>query len=224
MRVKLLLAFFSAAILFGSVGSVEGQKREMVYKEADAIVSASRRLLMETPNRQIYSEAKFATVGATGKPTRMFLTEEIPSKATRTLRTTWSETGKKETKEFIYVDGTSYWRTNNQKWVTAKVNGVDTPMIGGPGPNIVGHKQEAWFIEELTENGRKIKVYETKDSYTYREKSVNTIYMSTTRHWIRDDGLTIRRVSENTVVGKPQITKGTWEFEYENIDIKAPMK
>jgi len=48
--------------------------------------------------------------------------------------------------------------------------------------------------------------------------------VATVRTWIRDDGLTIRRVSENTVVGKPHITKGVWEFEYDNIEIKAPIK
>ena len=48
--------------------------------------------------------------------------------------------------------------------------------------------------------------------------------VATVRTWIRDDGLTIRRVSENTLVGKPHITKGGWEFEYENIEIKAPIK
>ncbi|MEQ1765193.1 MAG: hypothetical protein ABL984_18845, partial [Pyrinomonadaceae bacterium] len=141
MRAKLLFAFFSVSVIFGAMSSADGQKTVMVYKEADAIISASRRLLMDTPNRQKYSEEKFATAGTKAQPTKMFLNEEIPSKANRSLRTTWSDDGKKETKEFIYVNGTSYWRTNKEKWVTAKVNGVDTPMIGGPGPNIVGHKQ-----------------------------------------------------------------------------------
>jgi hypothetical protein len=225
MRAKLLLAFFSVVILFGVVGSVDGQKRVMVYKEADAIISASRRLLMDTPNRQIYSEEKFAATGAKAEPTKMFLTEEIPSKANRSLRTTWLENGQKDTKEFVYVDGKAYRRTNDGEWDTSPMGkSLIAPPLGNSDSIPVQTKNQAWFIEEVTENGRKIKVYEIKNSYTYLEKRVRTTYVATVRHWIRDDGLTIRRVSENTVVGKPQITKGVWEFEYENIEIQAPTK
>lgn len=225
MNVRLLIAFFSIGVILAAVSSAEAQKREMPYKEAEKIISASRRMGYDVANRQTYTEEKRLAAGAEFKPTRKTVTEEIPSKSNRTFTTTWSDDGRKETYEFIYVEGKTYRRTNDGEWETkpTDLSTLVAPSVDAdsePGQTT----EQAWFIEEVTENGRKLKVYETRNSYTYIEKRARVTYVATVRTWIRDDGLTIRRVSENTVVGKPHITKGVWEFEYDNIEIKAPIK
>jgi hypothetical protein len=124
------------------------------------------------------------------------------------------------------VDGTSYERSNGGTWEINKP--IDAGLVVPP--SVDEHQKArqvrnvAWFIEDSVVNGRPVKVYETKSSYTYEEKKGRVTYVGIVRYWIGTDGLLLKKSAENFVFGQPTITKGVTVYEYENIKITAPVK
>jgi len=222
-ELKVSIWFFVTGLMFGSVISTNAQKRVIKYAEAEKIIDASRTLLWRSTYRETYTEEEFQSRNGASRIVKRVIREEIPEKANRSVTTTYLKDGKVEKREFVYIDGKPYRRTDDGPWDTtpADLASLVGPPIPDEGP--VRSTNAAWFIEETSVGGKQTNVYEIRNTTSYLENRRMTNYISLERYWIGADGRILRKLSENSVVGRPQITKGVTEYEYENIAIERPV-
>ena len=128
--------------------------------------------------------------------------------------------------EVISIAGKSFQKFDNGSWFARQPPPDYVGPANAPAPTPISKprfENQARLVETLTEKGRLVSVYETISKSTREVDGKEVSQITTSRFWFRDDGMLLKKTSQLETVGDLKILRNTAVYEYENINIEAPI-
>jgi len=224
MSKKLNFTIFFVTVLTAFL-SCSAQQKEISAKEFEEIQSKATEKLTDKTYRLTKTEEYFPDRNGGASPERVNtrITEIVQPDKKREVEELKSS--KENTRTERIWDGKNlYVKENNRDW--KKYNGGGN---SGGGDFTSGKITTTYkFIEKSTVNNQAAYVYEvethrkaTKYSQTDR---FEVEYIEKTKYWIGENGLYLKSIKENEIVGSKSLRRDTWVYEYDtNIKIETPI-
>ena len=219
-RSNVAILCFGFFILFAFDDVSLAQDKEVNSLEISRMEQAAMGMLHSIPYRSTMTAESFPERGKEASWKSVIVREVVPPGQLHEI-----VLDKSNRREYIALDGKHYQRFNDGAWQAfPPPPDYVGPAGGSAAPSSKPRfENQARLVDSFTDKNRFVSVYEIKIKVTKDVEGKEITQLMTSRLWFRDDGKLLKKVAELETVGDPKILTNTTVYEYEGINIEAPV-